>query len=270
MRKYKIIAILCLSLFLLMCSNTKSPVTSPDEETTSFTYKTVQSECLENSSRIIPGISFEPRQSGCKAFLYKGGTQTSSAELEASVFAWSSGNTIWVMHKNALVNCCSAIHGEVVQTSLGFDVFEKDTSSELCYCLCYVDIVMPIYDVSSGTHLIRVFDTEGELVGQVELIIQSGEGTVIFSAHGDTIFALHQDAFYNCCSEIEIDVMQTTFGFDFFERDTAEELCFCMCNFDISTYVAGVPEGEYVVRFFDIYSTLLDSQIVTVYGYIIP
>jgi hypothetical protein len=271
MKKYKIIAILCMSLFLFMCSNTKSPVTSQDEETANFNYKSVQSECEESSRLIIstPETSFEPVQTQCKSFFYKGGTQTSSAELEDSVFAWSSGNTIWVMHKNALVNCCSVIHGEVFQTSLGYDIYEKDTSSVSCKCLCYKNIVTPIYDVPSGTCLFRVFDTEGEFVGQVELTVISSGGTVIFSAHGDTIFALHQDAFYNCCSEIVVDVMQTTFGFDLFERDTSEELCYCMCNFDISTFIAGVPEGDYIVRFYDIYSTLLDSQTVTVYGYVV-
>jgi hypothetical protein len=271
MKKYKIVAFLCLSLFLLMCSNTKSPVTSPGEENTSITYKTVQSECEENSSRIIsiPGTSFEPMQSACKAFLYKGDTQTSSVELEDSVYAWSSGNTVWVMHKNALVNCCSAIEGEVVQTSLGYDIFEKDTSTDLCFCLCYMDIVTPINSVSPGIHLIRVFDVDGNFVGQVELTIPSGEGTVIFSSRGDTIFVVHQGAFYNCCSEIVVDVMQTANGFDLFERDTSEELCYCMCNFDISTTIAEVAEGEYLVRLFDIYGSLVDFAIVTVYDYII-
>lgn len=271
MKKFKIIAILCLSLFLLVCSNTKSPVTSPGDETTNLTYKTVQSECEESSRLIIstPETVLEPVQTQCKEYFYKGGIQTSTTELEDSVLAWFSGNTVWVVHKNALVNCCSVIQGEVVQTSLGYDIYEKDTSSVLCYCLCYKDIVTPIYDVPSGTHLFRVFDTEGEFVGQVELTVISSEGTVIFSAYGDTIFALHQDAFYNCCSQIVVDVTQTTFGFDLFERDTAEILCHCMCNFDISTYIAGVPEGEYVVRFYDIYSALIDSEIVTVYGYVV-
>lgn len=93
--------------------------------------------------------------------------------------------------------------------------------------------------------------------------------TVIFSAHGDTIFVTHQDAFYNCCSEIAIDVVQTTEGFDLFERDTSEEACYCMCDFDITAIISGVSEGEYVVRLFDIYGNLVDSAVVTVYGYVI-
>jgi hypothetical protein len=93
--------------------------------------------------------------------------------------------------------------------------------------------------------------------------------TVVFSAHGDTIFVTHQDAFYNCCSEIVIDVVQTAGGFDLFERDTSEEPCYCMCEFDITAIISGVSEGEYLVRLFDIYGNLVDSAVVTVYGYVI-
>jgi hypothetical protein len=92
--------------------------------------------------------------------------------------------------------------------------------------------------------------------------------TVIFSAHGDTIFVTHK-AFYNCCSEIATDVVQTAEGFDLFERDTSEGLCDCMCDFDITTTISGVSEGEYVVRLFNIYGNLVDSAVVTVYGYVV-
>jgi len=92
--------------------------------------------------------------------------------------------------------------------------------------------------------------------------------TVIFSAHGDTIFVTHK-AFYNCCSEIATDVVQTAEGFDLFERDTSEELCYCMCDFDITTTISGVSEGEYFVRLFDIYGNLVDSAVVTVYCYVV-
>jgi hypothetical protein len=75
---------------------------------------------------------------------------------------------------------------------------------------------------------------------------------------------IHQDAFYNCCSEIEVDVVQTAGGFDLFERDTSGEACFCMCDFDITTIISGVSEGSYLVRLFDIYDNLVDSAVVAV------
>lgn len=105
-----------------------------------------------------------------------------------------------------------------------------------------------------------------ESVGKMAKAINGD--TVIFSAHGDTIFVTHK-AFYNCCSEIATDVVQTAEGFDLFERDTSEGLCNCMCDFDITTTISGVSEGEYVVRLFDIYGNLVDSAVVTVYGYVV-
>ncbi|MGB2989277.1 MAG: hypothetical protein WBC98_04900, partial [Candidatus Zixiibacteriota bacterium] len=102
-----------------------------------------------------------------------------------------------------------------------------------------------------------------------DAVVVPDEGdTVIFSAHGDTIFVTHQDAFYNCCSEIKVNVIETADGFDLVEYDIGEA-CHCMCDFDITTIISVVSEGEYVVRLFDIYGNLVDSAVVTVYGYVV-
>jgi hypothetical protein len=216
----------------------------------------------------VAQAAFESLQGECKAGLYEGSPESSADTLEDSVLVWFSGNTVWVMHKNAFENCCSGIVTEVIQTSQGFDVFEHDTSTNLCYCLCYFDIVTTIHDVPSGVYLIRVFDTAGNFVGEDAVVVPDEGDTVIFSAHGDTIFVTHQDAFYNCCSEIKVNVIETADGFDLVEYDIGEA-CHCMCDFDITTIISGVSEGEYVVRLFDIYGNLVDSAVVTVYGYVV-
>jgi hypothetical protein len=238
------------------------------QEPAGFKFKSVQSGCGEHAVDGIAQAAFESLQGECKTGLYEGPAEASAGDLEDSVLAWFNADTVWVMHKNAFENCCSVILGEVVQTPEGFDVFEQDTSTELCHCMCYFDIVTTICSVPPGAYLIRVFDAAGNFVGQVELTIPSGGDTVIFTAHGDTIFVTHQDAFYNCCSEITVDIVSTAEGFDLFERDTSEEPCYCMCDFDITTIISGVPEGEYLVRLFDIYGRLVDSAVVTVYGYV--
>ncbi len=269
MKKTKVVAVLSLALLLLVCGKTKNPVTVPGENESSVQFKSLQSDCGENSVDRVAQAVFESLQGECKADLYQGPPEFSADTLEDSVLVWFSGNAVWVMHKNAFENCCSGIVTEVVQTSQGFDVFEHDTSTNPCYCLCYFDIVTTIHDVPSGVYLIRVFDTAGNFVGEDAVVVPDEGDTIIFSAHGDTIFVTHQDAFYNCCSEIVVDVVQTAGGFDLFERDTSEELCYCMCDFDIITTISGVSEGEYLLRLFDIYGNLVDSAVVTLCGYVV-
>jgi len=268
MKKMKLVAVLCLALLLLVCGKAKNPVTAPGGDESGVQFKSLQSDCGENSVDKIGQAAFESLQGECKARLYQGPPEPSADTLEDSVLVWFSAGGVWVMHKNAFENCCSGIVSEVVQTPQGFDVFEHDTSTNPCYCMCYFDIVTAIHDVSPGVYLIRVFDTDGEFVGEDAVVVPDEGDTVIFSAHGDTIFVTHQDAFYNCCSEIKVNVIETVDGFDLVEYDIGEA-CHCMCDFDITTTISGVSEGEYVVRLFDIYGNLAGSEVVTVYGYVV-
>ncbi len=87
--------------------------------------------------------------------------------------------------------------------------------------------------------------------------------TVIFSAHGDTIVVLHKDAFYNCCAQIAVDVIETENGFDLFESDTGES-CNCLCYFDITTMICDLSHGTYFLRVFDIYGSVIDSGVVDI------
>ena len=269
MRKMKLVVVLSLALLLLACGKTKNPITVPDGNESGVRFKSLQSGCGENSVGEMGQVVFESLQGECKTRPYHGPPEPSADSLGDSVLVWFSAGAVWVMHKSAFENCCSGIVGEVVQTPQGFDVFEHDTSTSHCYCMCYFDIVTTIQEVSPGVHLIRVFDTAGEFVGEDVVVVPDEGDTVIFSAHGDTIFVTHQDAFYNCCSEIVVDVVQTAEGFDLFERDTSQELCDCMCDFDIATIISGVTEGEYLVRLFDTYGNLAGSEVVTVYGYVV-
>jgi hypothetical protein len=268
MKKMKVVAVLSLALLLLVCGKTKNPVTVPGENESGVQFKSLQSDCGENSVDKAARAAFESQQGECKTGLYQGPPEPSADTLEDSVLVWFSADAVWVMHRNAFENCCSGIMTEVIETPQGFDVFEHDTSTTPCYCLCYFDIVTTIHDVSPGVYLVRVFDTGGNFVGEDAVVVPDEGDTVIFSAHGDTIFVTHQDAFYNCCLEIEVNVVQTVNGFDLFEQGTGE-LCHCMCDFDITIIISGVSEGEYVVRLFDIYGNLVDSAVVTVYGYVV-
>jgi hypothetical protein len=165
MNKYRTFAILALSLFLLMCSKTKNPVTGPAEDPTGLKVKSIQSSCGDELIETMAQFQFDYFQGECKTDLYKGTPEAYTDTLEDSVLVWFSGNKVWVMHKNAFENCCSVILTDVIQTTQGFDVYEHDTATNLCYCLCYFDILTSIHDVSPGVYLIRVFDSAGKFVG---------------------------------------------------------------------------------------------------------
>ena len=269
MKKMKLVVVLSLALLLLACSKTKNPVTVPGGNESGVQFKSLQSDCGENSVDEIGKATFGSLQGECNTRLYQGPPEPSADTLEDSVLVWFEAGAVWVMHKNAFENCCSGIVSEVVQTPQGFDIFEHDTSTNLCHCMCYFDILTTIQDVLPGVYLVRVFDSAGEFVGEEAVVVPDEGDTVIFSAHGDTIFVTHQDAYYQCCAEIATDVVQTAAGFDLFESDTSEEACDCMCDFDIVTTISGVAEGEYLVRLFDIYGNLVGSEVVTVYGYVV-
>jgi hypothetical protein len=140
MIKYKAITILVLSLFILVCSKTQNPVKNP------------------------PGFQFESSQSDCKGSF---GEKTGGSINSGGVIIFSShGDTIWVIHQDAFYNCCSKIKVNVKATPNGFDLLEYDVGYS-CRCMCYFDITTTISSLSPGTYLIRVFDTDTNLVGSV-------------------------------------------------------------------------------------------------------
>jgi uncharacterized protein (DUF2141 family) len=113
----------------------------------------------------------ESSQSKCKWGLYKTDAQATPDTLQDSILVWSHGGTAWVMHKNAYENCASVIETRIERTIEGFDLYEHDISTVWATCLCYFDITTTIYGLSPGVYIIRVFDTAGNLVGEVELVI---------------------------------------------------------------------------------------------------
>ena len=136
MMKYKTVAILLLSLFILVCSKTKNPV--------------------KNS----PSLKFESSQSECKNLNGKIGWSAKSGTV---IFS-SHGDTILIVHQDAFYNCCSKIKVNVKGTANGFDLWEYD-AGDSCRCMCYFDITTIISDLSQGTYFIRVFDIDSNLVG---------------------------------------------------------------------------------------------------------
>ena len=256
MRNYRIAAILGLSFLLLVCSKTKNPVKNPSS------------------------LKVESWQSDCGGYSKQG---TGSGEKSDTVIFCSHGDTISVLHQDAFYQCCAQIKVDVVETVGGFDLFESDTGA-LCDCLCFFDITTEISGLGNGTYFIRVFDINGDPVdsGAVDIppkytafessqseckgypyraggqaVSDTLQDSVLVWFDADTVWVMHKNGFENCCSIILSQVERTPQGFDLFEYDIATEWCYCMCYFDFTTTIYGVPPGVYVIRVFDILGDLV-------------
>lgn len=257
MKKYRIVAILGLVFFLLVCSKTKNPV---DNDPSGFLFESFQSECGSG-------------------YMVDAGGSTNGDSVIFNVY----GDTIVVLHYKALYQCCALIKIDVVQSENGFDIFESDTG-EQCNCLCYFDITTLISGLAQGSYFIRLFDIDGEPVDSALIDIppkytkfessQSAcnwglyksnemsssytlEDSVLFWFSVDTLWVMHKNANENCCSKIVTEVKRTLEGFDIFELDIVGPLCGCTCYFDILTTIHGVSPGVYMIRVFDIRDTLV-------------
>jgi uncharacterized protein (DUF2141 family) len=245
MKKYRVAAIVGLSLILLMCSRTKNPVMGPGEDSSGFKFKSLQSSCGEDSI-----------------------DRVAQATKRDTVIFSAHGDTIFVTHQDAFYNCCSEIRVNVIQTADGFDLVEYDIG-EACHCMCDFDISTVITGVSDGTYVISGIESSQSNCkgGRYKLdpgaVEEAFEESVVAWVHGDTIWVTHKNVYTNCCAEFKTEVEWTERGFDVYEYDFGFP-CDCLCTFDITTTIYGVAPGTYVIRVF--FGRLVDSVIVDVPG----
>jgi hypothetical protein len=258
MIKYKAVAILVLSLFLLVCSKTKNPVKNPSNPQ----FESLQSDCKFTSKERMGRVT----------------------ENDTVIFS-SHGDTILVTHQDAYYNCCAEIKVNIIETPDGFDLLEYDVG-DACDCLCYFDITTVISGLSPSSYLIRYFDIDSNLVdsgvvdippkytgfGSSQSKCKEGlykrdaeatpdtlEDSVLVWSHGDTAWVTHKNAFYNCCLKIKVRIIPTPQGFDLYEYEEVGDLCNCMCYFDITTTIYGLFPGVYLIRVFDTAGNLVDE-----------
>ncbi len=74
--------------------------------------------------------------------------------------------------------------------------------------------------------------------------------SIIITVSGDDITVLHKDAFYNCCFEISVEVIQQDDIFNLYEHTSGEE-CDCLCYFDISTTICDLEPGTYMINVYN-------------------
>jgi len=76
--------------------------------------------------------------------------------------------------------------------------------------------------------------------------------TVFAGVAQDTVEVFHKGAFYNCCAVMDFALELTDTTIDIVETETFPTgPCYCMCCFDLSVTVGGVPPGIYWVRVYN-------------------
>lgn len=85
---------------------------------------------------------------------------------------------------------------------------------------------------------------------------------------GSTIIVFHDNAEWNCCAEIQFELVENGYMLDLYESEYFEtEPCVCMCCFDLITTIEDVEPGEWLVRCLDAVTQAVLGQVwVTVEG----
>ena len=74
--------------------------------------------------------------------------------------------------------------------------------------------------------------------------------SIIITVSGNDIIVLHKDAFYNCCFEISVEVVQDGNVFNLYEHESGDP-CYCMCYFDITTTIYDLEPGSYTINVYN-------------------
>lgn len=87
--------------------------------------------------------------------------------------------------------------------------------------------------------------------------------SIIITVSGNDIIVLHKDAFYNCCFEISVEVVQDGNVFNLYEHESGEP-CYCMCYFDITTTIYDLEPGTYTINVYNAQDEYVGGGTVTI------
>ena len=114
----------------------------------------------------------ESFDSGCKE---EGSGKIYKTSGSGTVVFSSFNDTIRVLHANAYYSRCAEIETEVKEARYGFDLFQTDVSDTTSRLMCYHDLTVFIYNVSAGTYLLTLYDTNGLRVDQGYVVVRPNE-----------------------------------------------------------------------------------------------
>ncbi len=87
--------------------------------------------------------------------------------------------------------------------------------------------------------------------------------SIIITVSGNDIIVLHKDAFYNCCFQISVEIVQDGNVFNLYEEESGDP-CYCMCYFDITTTIYDVEPGTYTINVYNADGEYVGGGTVTV------
>ena len=231
---------------------------------------------LEGPSVFAGFGSFSFTSSGCLGDGMKDQEQGGRSTCEG-IAIWTEGDDIVMEHLGAIYNCCTGMIVDLEALSGVFRLTERpEFPDRLCFCECPYDLTARIEDVPPGTYRVEVWDpTESLLLCVREVTIQEFsyastpwedcsqrpsytaeredcEPGVTIRAEGDAVTLEHLGAIYNCCAEMEVELVTVGSTIKFIEVETFPiEPCSCICPFDITAAVHDVAPGAYWVEVWD-------------------
>ncbi|MBN1945221.1 MAG: hypothetical protein JW797_06060 [Bradymonadales bacterium] len=195
-------------------------------------------------------------------------------------------DTLTIQHLGAIWNCCGQV---TMNVTLDADnglilVEEVESAAEAgypCRCLCVYDLSVGASGFPRGDYIVRVFTNHGEeyrIFGEVEVTVPGrpnpagGEESISAQrAEANAILVTHHAATYNCCSEVAmVAATLTDSAIGIQEVITNDELCRCVCEFDLSVPVGRLVPGEVEVSVTSADGTVIGSESVTVIGEELP
>jgi hypothetical protein len=93
--------------------------------------------------------------------------------------------------------------------------------------------------------------------------------SIIITVSGNDIIVLHKDAFYNCCFQISVEVVQNGSVFNLYEHESGNP-CWCMCYFDITTTIYDLEPGTYTINVYNAEGEYVGGGTVTIQRTIPP
>lgn len=95
------------------------------------------------------------------------------------VVVTAGGDTIFVAHQGAYLNCCLILDIDLAVDGFAVDFTERDVGEE-CDCLCCFDLHYDAFGFPQGHYLVRVWDEFGVLRGEGEVDVDGiGGGPVV-------------------------------------------------------------------------------------------
>lgn len=190
-------------------------------------------------------------------------------------------DTLVIHHNNADWNCCGIVEMEVTVEGDLILVEEVETNPDgLCRCTCLFDFSVEASGFEAGSYTVRVFTHVGdepEIFGEVEVDIpglptdDTSEQSIALETTEDySIEVTHAGATYNCCSIVVMTATVDDTNITVEEVITNDELCHCICDFEISTSISNLVPNTYTVTVNSADGTAVGSDTVTVTGDGVP